>query len=273
MRYQQQLSSAHVVYTCMVSINVSKALRKEAADNLAARHNATASLQTNQLDDMRKNVPTYSQAACAIGTGEIQGLEYMPGFVSVGEQTAVIDAIDVASHGRWIQSSSGRSIANFGGSPSRSSVTEALPPILAVLVERMAACGLLPTSQLPNHCLVNSYVGGAGCSLHQDGPLYEPRVVTLTLGGPAMIGFHTCTADGCTSAHPLITEVILKPGDLLMAANDAYTNYLHGIKESDADVVTQMCCNRQRADVSLGQVIPRATRRLSLVFVRKCNNA
>lgn len=53
-----------------------------------------------------------------------QGLTYVADFVLGREQAGLIDAIDAASKGRWTSSSCGRKIANFGGSPSQSRVTE-----------------------------------------------------------------------------------------------------------------------------------------------------
>lgn len=64
---------------------------------------------------------------------------------------------------------------------------------------------------------------------------------------------------------------MLKPGAVLVAEDEAYSDYLHGIVQQDADVVGSLCCNWKQADVSLGEIVPRAARRLSLVFVRKRN--
>lgn len=254
----------------MVSINVSKALRSEAYSRLNSRRQGAADGPRSCLENMDAYAPPYSTALCSVGQRDIQGLTYLEEFVFVGEEAAMIDAIDTASESRWVSSSGGRKIANFGGSPSMSRVTETLPPALTALVERMTTCGVLKASQRPNHCLVNSYDGGAACSVHQDGPLYEPWVVTVTLGGPALITFYTCTNEG--TAGPPISEVLLKPRGLLKAEGDAYSDYLHGIAQKDADVIGSLCCNCAQANVSRGQVIPRAARRLSLVFVQKRNN-
>lgn len=256
----------------MVSINVSKTLRSEVAALSAARQRAAADgCSRDFLGGVKDFVPLYTPGTDSVGQQHMQGLTYVGDFVLGREQAGIIDAIDAASEGRWSSSSCGRKIANFGGSPSLSSVTEALPPVLAILVDRMLACGLLKASQRPNHCLVNSYTGNAACSIHQDGPLYEPRVVTITLGGPALITFYACTTEG--AAGPPVTQVMLKPGAVLMAEDEAYSDHLHGIDNHEADVVGSLCCNRTQTYVSLGQIIPRAARRLSLVFVRKRNVA
>ena len=53
-----------------------------------------------------------------------QGLSYVPDFVRREDETALIAAIDHAAEGRWIDSSSGRRIANFGGRPGTLNVVE-----------------------------------------------------------------------------------------------------------------------------------------------------
>lgn len=40
-----------------------------------------------------------------------------------------------------------------------------------------------------NHILINVYPPGVGIMPHFDGPMYRPKVVVLSLGGPAIIKF------------------------------------------------------------------------------------
>lgn len=40
-----------------------------------------------------------------------------------------------------------------------------------------------------NHLLINVYPPGVGIMPHFDGPLYLPKVVVLSLGGPSIISF------------------------------------------------------------------------------------
>lgn len=46
-------------------------------------------------------------------------------------------------------------------------------------------------NELPtyNHILINVYPPGVGIMPHFDGPMYLPKVVVLSLGGPAIIKF------------------------------------------------------------------------------------
>ena len=80
-----------------------------------------------------------------------------------------------------------------------------LPQHLQALVELLLAAGIYPPEQAPQHVLINSYDKGAGIPPHMDGPLYSPRVATITLGGPAVMAFHKALPDG--SPGELASEV------------------------------------------------------------------
>ena len=54
--------------------------------------------------------------------------------------------------------------------------TQALPPFLQAVVDRLVAAGVYSAAEAPNHCLVNEYRDGAGIPPHDDGPLYLNKV-------------------------------------------------------------------------------------------------
>ena len=85
--------------------------------------------------------------------------------------------------------------------------TQALPPFLATLVQRLVAAGVYPSHRAPNHVLVNDYRFGAGITAHADGPLYWPVVATITLAGPALIAFTRSPDAGRHAGGELVTEV------------------------------------------------------------------
>ena len=85
--------------------------------------------------------------------------------------------------------------------------TQALPPFLAALVQRLVAAGVYPPHRAPNHVLVNDYRFGAGIPAHADGPLYWPVVATITLAGPALIAFTRGPDAGRHPGGELVTEV------------------------------------------------------------------
>ena len=49
----------------------------------------------------------------------------------------------------------------------------------------------------------------------------------------------------------------------------ACTSHMHSIASQTADTISASCGNLDAAHVQVGQVVPRAQRRLSLVFVHK----
>mmetsp|Transcript_19163 Transcript_19163/g.57858 ORF Transcript_19163/g.57858 Transcript_19163/m.57858 type:complete len:189 (-) Transcript_19163:229-795(-) len=114
----------------MVSINVAQAARREAAARAAVKAAALRQLAkaemgpASALSGGAAYMPIYSPEGCAVGQDRIQGLTYVPDFVPRRDEAALIDAIDAASHQRWVNSSSGRRIANFGGRPGTLDIVE-----------------------------------------------------------------------------------------------------------------------------------------------------
>ena len=95
---------------------------------------------------------------------------------------------------------------------------------------------LKPTLQqeLPefNHLLINVYPPGVGIMPHFDGPLYQPKVVVLSLGGPAIISF----TDSYQNKHKA-SRLLLEDQSLHIFEQDAYEKYLHGIEDFTVDSV------------------------------------
>ncbi|KAG8633614.1 hypothetical protein MANES_18G121700v8 [Manihot esculenta] len=117
--------------------------------------------------------------------------------------------------------------------------------------------GLFPSAI--NHVLINEYLPDQGIMPHQDGPAYFPVVAILSLGSPVVMDFiphsrlRTCTdtwdnndvkSEGSgeepseietdkrmDNHHPF--SVLLMPRSLLIFKDNAYSDYLHGIKDSE----------------------------------------
>lgn len=64
---------------------------------------------------------------------------------------------------------------------------------------------------------------------HKDGPLYFPWVNSMSLKSPCLIRF---TRPGYASLL-----LLLEPRSSLIFADDAYTEYMHGIEDSDSDTI------------------------------------
>ncbi|XP_017698939.1 alpha-ketoglutarate-dependent dioxygenase alkB homolog 6 isoform X2 [Phoenix dactylifera] len=130
-----------------------------------------------------------------------------------------------------------------------------LPPWLTKITQRICQqTGLFPSPI--NHVLINEYLPDQGIMLHQDGPAYFPVVAILSLESPVMIDFiahprlredsATCTVAAKAETNGSLGEslcrpdvhcdpcsLLLMPCSLLIFKDQAYTDYLHGIQDSE----------------------------------------
>ena len=207
----------------------------------------------------------------------VRGLHYVPDFISPDEERAILAGIHApGTESRWVRSGR-RRVANYGGVPSSSEVTEPPPPFAAALLEAIAAAGIVDERTAPNHVLVNEYVAPAGISPHNDGDVYAPHVAIVTLKGAALMDFWpndgSFTVDDdrhdCDERDPTpLAQVLLRPRSLLLYTGDAY-GLRHGIRHVDVDVVTDRCVNAKIAGADVGDEVERGRVRYSVVFVRK----
>ncbi|XP_050374072.1 uncharacterized protein LOC126791640 [Argentina anserina] len=106
--------------------------------------------------------------------------------------------------------------------------------------------GLFPSPI--NHVLINEYLPNQGIMAHQDEPAYYPVVAILSFGSPVVMNFTphsrltlgagTCTRKHKTDADYLLDEhhpfhVLLMPRSLLIFKDEAYTDYLYAINDSE----------------------------------------
>ncbi|OUS45627.1 magnesium transporters: cora family [Ostreococcus tauri] len=118
----------------------------------------------------------------------------------------------------------------------------------------------------PNHVLVNEYESRGGITPHSDGAVYAEDVSILTLRGTALIEFWP--SEGEITGRP-IASVLLEPRSVLTYKGAAY-RLRHGIRETDADVVTEETANARALGLNPGARVERNPRgRVSVVFVRK----
>ena len=87
----------------------------------------------------------------------------------------------------------GRSVLKFGGDVTERGLENAhsnpLPPCLRELCDKVGARFGFPADKTPNHVLVNKYAPGDGIQPHEDGPLYHPNVVILSLHAMTLFDF------------------------------------------------------------------------------------
>nr|ACL54471.1 unknown [Zea mays] len=143
--------------------------------------------------------------------------------------------------------------------------TAAVPSWLTRITDRICQwTGLFPSAI--NHVLINEYHPNQGIMPHQDGPAYYPVVAIISLASPVVINFtphqklkeqqdtdpqdllaHELPSPaetenngsgsqerGATNeSDPSSSSLMLMPCSLLIFKDQAYTDYLHGIQDSE----------------------------------------
>ncbi len=158
-----------------------------------------------------------------------------------------------------------------------------LPPILQSLTKILVEVGAFPSSHPPNHVLVNEYQPGEGIMQHTDGPAYESRTATISLGGSDVIfklwprnqNISDALIDNRrlpspqpeTSRIPSLEVILHGNGSLVLFTKAAYLNYCHEIAEGVLEESTSsdgICAN----DPKGGTLVKRG-HRFSLTFRHK----
>ncbi|XP_061944874.1 alkylated DNA repair protein ALKBH6 homolog isoform X2 [Populus nigra] len=174
--------------------------------------------------------------------GQLPTVIYTPHFITETEETHLLQKIYEAPLSKW-KSLKNRRLQNW------------VPPWLTMITQRISEeSGLFPSAI--NHVLINEYLPDQGIMPHQDGPAYFPVVAILSLGSPVVMDFtphsrlRTCTdtwknevdeQNFGREAKETETEqmdnpetsVLLMPRSLLIFKDNAYSDYLHGIKDSE----------------------------------------
>lgn len=190
--------------------------------------------------------------------GDLPTLIYIPDFITDSEEAQLLDNIYQAPVSKW-KSLKNRRLQNWGGVVhEKGLLAQDLPAWLAKITERICeASGLFPSAI--NHVLINEYLPSQGIMPHQDGPAYHPVVAILSLGSPVVMDFtphsrlKSCKStlsenvedkssnveavaieenDGMDDHH-LPFSILLMPRSLLIFKDDAYSDYLHGIQDSE----------------------------------------
>ncbi|XP_059432505.1 alkylated DNA repair protein ALKBH6 homolog [Corylus avellana] len=190
---------------------------------------------------------------CTFKVGSPPTIMYIPDFITETEQTMLLKNVYGAPVSKW-RCLKNRRLQNWGGVVhEKGLLPQDLPPWLTRITEKIyEESGLFPSSI--NHVLINEYLPNQGIMPHQDGPAYFPVVAILSLGSPVVMDFtphsrlRLCTkdvednnSDGGTSEiekdkwlhdhRPF--SVLLMPRSLLIFKDEAYSDYLHGIEDSE----------------------------------------
>ncbi|MYE14185.1 MAG: alpha-ketoglutarate-dependent dioxygenase AlkB [Gammaproteobacteria bacterium] len=181
---------------------------------------------------------------------EIQGLEYLPDFLSPAEQQRALESIDRSD---WM-STLERAVQHYGWRYDyRSRVVTSdmrigpLPDWLADLAQRLyKETGAF--DRVPDQAIVNEYTAGQGIAMHIDRHCFGDAVATISLGDTWLMDFRPLRANRSATVHMALAQ-----GSALILTNDARYRWLHGIAK------------RRRERLQHGGWRPRA-RRVSVTF-------
>ncbi|WOK95912.1 hypothetical protein Cni_G04619 [Canna indica] len=182
--------------------------------------------------------------------GFLPTVAYIPNFVTQSEQSQLLHhnyvylQIYEVPASRW-KSLKNRRLQNWGGVVhEKGLLPQPLPSWLTKITEKISQqTGLFPSPI--NHVLINEYLPDQGIMSHQDGPAYFPVVAILSLESPITIDFtpHPRSKDKDSTISTESTgspvdehhqcSVLLMPCSLLIFKDQAYTDYLHGIQDSE----------------------------------------
>lgn len=202
---------------------------------------------------------------------------YCDAFLSEAEATSIEEAIRTGhTPAEWI-SLTKRRLLNLGGVPHPDGMLgELLPQWLQPVLDRLTSTGAFPNG-LPNQCLLNEYGIGQGIDPHCDGPLFESRAAVLSLCSPALLRFVEASRQHAPeeaesergSGRPwhsrTLASVFMRPGSLVVFADEAYERLMHGVADVAEEVVQQHTLNQALAGVSEGKKVARGNR-LSLTL-------
>ncbi|XP_015074281.1 alpha-ketoglutarate-dependent dioxygenase alkB homolog 6-like isoform X3 [Solanum pennellii] len=157
--------------------------------------------------------------------GSVPTVFYIPDFVTESEHHHLLKTIYDAPISKW-KSLTNRRLQNWGGVVhEKGLIAQDLPPWLNRITERInEKWGLFPSS-----VNINEYLHNQGIMPRQDGPAYYPVVAILSLGSPEAGVMNS--SEWLDNFHPF--SIILMPRSLLIFKDMVYSEYLHGIKDSE----------------------------------------
>src|SRR4051794_2938783 len=171
----------------------------------------------------------------------IPGLRYLPEYISLAEEQALVEAIDRQPwNTEWR-----RRRQPYGGDYGKAGSAPPIPAWGRDLAARLLAENI--SSQPFDHMLVNEYLPGQGIALHRDYSPFGRRVVSLSLLSDCVMDFRS--VQGPEKLH---SRLLLERRSLLVLSDDARYLWEHGIAA-------------RRKDHWQGVTMPRS-RRLSITF-------
>ena len=238
-----------------ISENIHRIRTQKALDSVFYAQNFLPPTQAKEVMAWLQSIPVYSQRKGTLGIKETEREE------------------SIQHNGKWTRlAHARRRVALFDQTIAH------FPPILQRLSNMLVAVGAFPSSHPPNHVLVNEYQPGEGIMPHTDGPAYESRTATISLGGSDVIfklwpmrqRHHDRDARSTpvniqpVKNVPSLELILHGHGSLVLFTNDAYLKHHHEICEGLIEEMTSsngVCGN----DINGGTLVKRGYR-MSLTF-------
>jgi alkylated DNA repair dioxygenase AlkB len=162
----------------------------------------------------------------------INGLHYVPDYLTSDDATSLVAAIDAQP---W-RDDLKRRVQHYGyryDYRSRSVTPEmhlgAIPAWVLPLATRLHADGYF--SAIPDQVIVNDYLPGQGIAPHVDcEPCFGDVIASLSLGSACVMRFSHLDSDR-------VEDLPLDPGSLLVLSGEARYAWKHGIPARKSDVV------------------------------------
>lgn len=163
----------------------------------------------------------------------IEGLSYLPNFISSDEEKALIESID---HQPWLHDLK-RRVQHYGYKydykarrVTSDSYLGPLPDWLTDIADKLPF--------MPDQAIVNEYLPGQGISAHIDcEPCFGDHIASLSLGSAAIMQFEK---DGQRE------ELYLEPCSLLILSGAARYEWTHAIHARKSDKVNGFKHQRER---------------------------
>jgi DNA oxidative demethylase len=167
-------------------------------------------------------------------TGLPEGFLYLPDFLSVGEERALLDRIDgltfrtVEMHGMVAK----RKVLHFGWLYGYESwkITRGEPIADWLLPLRERAAILMEESaESIEEVLISQYAPGAGIGWHRDAPMFGPKVVGISLLGACRLRFQRKRGEVRDQS-----ERLLDPRSAYLLTGQARAIWQHSIPDTKA---------------------------------------
>jgi alkylated DNA repair dioxygenase AlkB len=172
----------------------------------------------------------------------IEGLTYMPNFLSKVEHDQLLKDID---NNNWLPDLK-RRVQHYGYKYDyRSRIINKSMHIGAIPIWAQEVANKLKNQSLinylPDQVIVNEYMPGQGIANHVDcEPCFGDTIVSISLGGSCVMNFTNL------NDPRIISKILLEPKSVIILTGDARYKWMHGIKLVKSDLVNNVKYYRQR---------------------------